>query len=182
MRRSPTTGPFERAAPTARQEPLQPSAATDRPLLGKDIIMAAGPPRRGTIPEGIWALNEARSQPLLPGRQTLWILKDDGQAFAWVIVVVNDEGISILSHNGTYDGPPANVVGGAMTVQTVSTGPNSLKNYGTIEGVGEYFENCVVGPDGKSLRCEGMLYADGEAKPFVDDFDWFSESPPSARP
>lgn len=136
----------------------------------------------GTIPEGIWALNDERSQPLLPGRQTLWIIKDDGRSFVWVIVVINDQGVQVLTNNGTYDGPPSDVTGAGMSVQTVATGPNSLKNYGKIKGVGDFFENCVVSPDGKRLVCKGEVNADGTIMPFVDDFDWFVENPPSARP
>ena len=135
----------------------------------------------GTIPEGMWALNEERSKPLLPGRQTLWVLKDDGQSFVWVIVLVNEQGAQVISNNGSYDGPPQQVTGAPMIVQTITTGPNSLKNFGTIEGAGDYFENCVLSSDGKRLTCTGELNAGGQITPFVDDFDWFGEGPPSAR-
>jgi hypothetical protein len=146
---------------------------------GKDFIVAIG--NGGTIPEGVWALNDERSKPLLPGRQTLWIIKDDRQRFVWVTVVVNDQGVQVISNDGAYDAPPARVTGGPMTMQTIVTGPNSLKNFGEIEGIGQYFENCVLSDDGKRLVCTGELNAGGEVTPFIDDFDWFGEGPPSAR-
>src|SRR5690606_3570834 len=37
----------------------------------------------GTIPQGIWELNQERSSSLHTGKQTLWIVKDDRRSFVW---------------------------------------------------------------------------------------------------
>lgn len=139
------------------------------------------PARAGTIPQGIWELNQERSNSLHTGRQTLWIVKDDGRSFVWASIVIHEGEVQILSSNGVYGGQWSKVDGAPIEVQTISTGPDKLRNSGTIAGRGRFVENCVVFPDRKRLRCEGELHSDGQKSTYVDDFDWFSESPPAAR-
>ena len=136
----------------------------------------------GTIPQGIWALNEARSHSLNPGRQILWVVKDDRRSFVWVSIVIHEGKIQILSYNGVYGGQQTKVDGAPIVAATISTGPHTLRNSGVIQGRGEFFENCRVYRGRKRLRCEGQVRIAGQAVAYVDDFDWFSESPPAVRP
>lgn len=146
--------------------------------------LAQGTPApHGIVPQGIWVLNPGRSHSLNPGRQTLWVVKDDGRHLVWVSVIIDDQHrVQIVSYDGAYGGSPAPVVGSPMTTQIVATGPASLHNFGTIVGVGDYSEDCRVSQDRTRFRCEGQVQTTSGARPYMDDFDWFANSPPAAQP
>lgn len=136
----------------------------------------------GIVPQGFWMLNPSRSHSLNPGRQKLWVIKDDGQELVWVAVTTdNRHHVQIASYHGAYGGPPAPVVGTPMTTRLVARGASSLHNSGTITGMGDYSEDCTVFPNRKRFRCEGNVATRDGDKRYVDDFDWYGASPHSAR-
>ena len=128
--------------------------------------------------EGIWVLNQARSQKLNPGSQTLWIVKDDGDHVVWVSVERDLHNmVRISSWDGRYDGQPVEVIGTGMIAHLKSDGPGRLHNWGEIPKLGKYSEDCVVSGDGGRMRCEGKVDLGGEVKTYIDDFDWRGPSP-----
>lgn len=135
------------------------------------------PMARGMIPEGMWVLNQQRSVKLTPGRQTLWIVKDDGDHIIWVSVErTPDNMVRVSSWDGRYDGQPVPVSGTAMVTHLVATGPSSFKNWGEIANLGPYDETCQLSADKRQLRCLGRVTTTGGVKTWVDDFDWASRS------
>lgn len=134
--------------------------------------------RGGNMPEGLWVLNQARSIELTPGKQTLWIVKDDGKNTVWVSVMTDDQGrVRISSFDGAYGGPPAPVTGSPMTSQAVSRAPGTLHNFGRIAGLGPYMEDCAVDPSQKHFTCDGQVTTKTGIRRWHDDFDWAGPSP-----
>lgn len=139
---------------------------------------AAEAPRGPVLREGLWVLNQARSQKLDAGRQTLWIVKDDGDHVVWVSVERDPHGkVRISSWDGRYDGKPVAVTGTGMIAHLKSDAPGRLRNWGEIPGLGKYSEDCVISGGGKRLRCEGKVELADGVKTWVDDFDWRSPAP-----
>ena len=135
--------------------------------------LAAAPARRGIVPEGFWVLNQARSHKLNPGKQTLWIIKDDGDHVVWVSVERDARGMArISSWDGRYDNKPTEVKGTGMMTHLSSRAPGTLHNWGDIPGLGRYTEDCVILDGGKRMRCEGTIAAAAGPRRYVDDFDW----------
>ncbi len=144
-------------------------------------VLAAAPAAAASTPflrEGLWVLNQARSQKLNPGSQTLWIVKDDGDHVAWVSVERDPHNmVKISSWDGRYDGQPAEVIGTGMIARLKIEGPGRLHNWGEIPKLGKYSEDCVVSNGGKRMRCEGKVELADGVKTWVDDFDWHSPAP-----
>ena len=154
-------------------------------LIGVSASSLAAPSKvaGGVVPQGFWVLNQARSRSLNPGRQTLWIVKDDGRHLVWTSVVIDDQHRAlIVSFDGGYGGPPAPVVGTPMTTRIERRGRGELHNEGAIAGMGNYSEDCRVTADKKRFRCEGRVMTKDGPRDYVDDFDWAGESPVAARP
>ena len=132
----------------------------------------------GVMPEGLWVLNQARSIELVPGKQTLWIVKDDGKNTVWVSVSTDDQGRArVSSFDAAYGGPPAPVTGSPMLSQVVSRAPGTLHNFGRIAGLGPYAEDCAVDPAQKHFTCDGEVTTSAGVRRWHDDFDWVGPSP-----
>lgn len=133
---------------------------------------------QGIIPEGIWVMNPARSQRLVAGAHTLWIVKDDGVELIFASVETDSAGaIKLTSWQGRYDGPPAEVVGSGMMAQLTTPAPGEMLITGDIPGMGRFSEHCVLASDRKRLRCTGLIETVDGPVGYVDDFDWFSATP-----
>jgi len=133
---------------------------------------------QGIIPEGIWVMNPARSQRLVAGAHTLWIVKDDGVELIFASVETDSAGaIKLTSWQGRYDGPPAEVVGSGMMAQLTTPAPGEMLITGDIPGMGRFSEHCVLASDRKRLRCTGRIETGDGPVGYVDDFDWFSATP-----
>lgn len=142
------------------------------------VPAAAADARGGNVPEGIWVLNQQRSKKLVPGAQTLWIVKDDGKQMAWVGIETDaQQKVKIHSWNGTYDGKPVAVVGTGMSTQLTSPAPGKIYNFGTIPGKGKYAEHCELLEAGKRLYCEGEVTTPKGVQKWIDDFDFVGPSP-----
>lgn len=130
------------------------------------------------IPEGIWVMNPARSQRLIPGTHTLWIVKNDGDEMIFASVETELSGaVKLTSWQGRYDGPPVEVIGSGMLAQVIAPAPGEMLITGDIPGMGAFSEHCVLIDEGPRLRCTGRIEtADGTLE-YVDDFDWHSPSP-----
>ena len=163
-------------------------AAARAAMAGAIALLAAGgatllaapakAPRASVLREGLWVLNQARSQKLNPGSQTLWIVKDDGDHVVWVSVERDPHNmVKISSWDGRYDGQPVEVIGTGMIAHLQSDGPGRLRNWGEIPKLGKYSEDCVISGGGKRLRCEGKVDLGNGVKTWVDDFDWRSPGP-----
>ncbi|MCJ2180957.1 hypothetical protein [Novosphingobium album (ex Hu et al. 2023)] len=133
---------------------------------------------QGVLPEGIWVLDQAQSVELAPGAQTLWVIKDDGQTLIWVNVARSPSGeVRVTSYSGEYGGAPAPVQGGPMMSSIASPGPGRIHNWGTVEGLGDYSEDCALTEGGKRFICHGkVMTSDGE-KTWTDNFQWAGPSP-----
>ena len=137
---------------------------------------------RGIIPEGIWVMNPARSQRLVEGTHTLWIVRDDGSELIFASVETDTEGaIKLTSWQGSYDGPAAEVIGSGMMAQLTSPAPGEMLITGDIPGMGSFSEHCVLAADGKRLRCTGRIETGDGPVGYFDDFDWFSATPAPLR-
>ena len=132
----------------------------------------------GVLPEGIWVLDEERSVELMPGAQTLWIIKDDGEELVWVNVARSPSGdLRVTSYSGRYGGDPSPVQGSPMMSSIVSPGPGRIDNFGTIEGMGTYSENCELADGGKRFICHGKVTTSDGEKQWIDNFEWVAPSP-----
>ncbi len=138
---------------------------------------------KGVVPEGVWVLNEAKSVQLMPGRQTLWIVRDDGTKLVWVAVREDPAGeVQVNSWSGTYGGPRAPVTGTPMMSRVRSAAAGHFANEGEIAGIGPYSEECAVDPGGRRLVCHGRVTGANGVRRWTDDFDWVSPSPISPKP
>ena len=172
MRRTPYIRSMIRIAALAAAAAAADVHATPTPVVGR--LTAHG----GNVPEGLWVLNQARSIELMPGRQTLWIVKDDGRNMVWVSVATDDEGrVRVSSFDSAYGGPPAPVAGSPMTSQAVSYAPGTLHNFGQIAGLGAYVEDCAVDPSQKHFTCDGQVTTATGIRRWHDDFDWAGPTP-----
>jgi hypothetical protein len=153
--------------------------ATALATAAPGLAVAAEPSaqaHRGVIPEGMWVLNQTRSQTLAPGKQTLWIVKDNGEHVVWVSVNTDPQGmVRVISWDGAYGGPPSPVVGTPMVTQLAAPAPGKLHNFGQITGMGPYSEDCDVGP--KLFVCKGQVMTPEGVRRWTDDFDWVGPSP-----
>ena len=146
--------------------------------LAANAAAPAAPARTSIVREGLWVLNQARSQKLTPGTQTLWIVKDNGDHMVWVSVERDPNNmVRVSSWDGRYDGQPVEVVGTGMIAHVKSDGPGRVHNWGEIPKLGKYSEDCVVSGGGKRLRCEGRVELANGVKTYVDDFDWYAPGP-----
>jgi hypothetical protein len=132
----------------------------------------------GVVPTGLWVLNQQRSVELQPGKQVLWIVKDNGKHLVWVLVVTDPNGMAkVMSFDGAYDGPASTVVGTGMETSLHSPSPGRLHNEGQLPGVGPYSEDCEVQSGGRRFVCNGSVQAPDGVKRWHDDFDWVGPSP-----
>lgn len=133
---------------------------------------------RRLIPEGIWVMNQARSQRLIPGTHTLWIVKNDGDEMIFASVETELSGtVKLTSWQGRYGGPPVEVIGSGMLAQVTAPEIGEMLITGDIPGMGAFSEHCVLLDDGQRLRCTGRIETPDGLLEYVDDFDWHSASP-----
>ena len=133
---------------------------------------------RGIVPEGLWVLDTHRSKELQPGRQTLWIVKDDGRDLAWVSVLRDDsDHVHLASYEGAYGAAATAVTGAPMRTKISSPGPGRLHNEGEMIGVGPYEEDCTVQDGGKAFVCDGEVQSAKGAQRWHDHFVFTAPSP-----
>src|SRR5260221_13701107 len=135
----------------------------------------------GIIPEGIWVLDEARSQMLTPASVTLWIIRDDGERLVWVVVETNEAGeIAIKSFDGAYSGEPAIVHGSGFAVSLSSPTPRTVRVDGEIPSMGPFSETDVGSEEGRQMPVHGEVRVGDEVKCWYEEFNWLG--PVSAVP
>lgn len=130
------------------------------------------------IPEGLWVMNPARSQRLVPGTHSLWIVKNDGRALIFASVETDAAGtVKLTSWDGVYDGGPTEVVGSGMMASITAPAAGEMLITGTIPDMGDFSERCVLSADGMRLVCTGKIAtADGPIT-YCDDFDFHGAMP-----
>ena len=134
--------------------------------------------RTGIVPEGIWVLDQARSQKLVPSSHTLWVVKDDGEELVWVSVETGEDGTDkITSWTGRYGGEPTTVTGSGFVAGLRALGPNTMETYGEIPDMGPFTERCEVDSSGTSMICNGQVETEDGVVTWLEVFDLHSPSP-----
>ncbi len=132
----------------------------------------------GIVPEGIWVLDQERSNKLIPSSHTLWILKDDGQELRWVSVETGADGAdNITSWAGKYDGEPSTVAGSGFVASVRTIGPRTMETYGEIPDMGPFTERCEVAESGREMICNGRVETSEGVQTWREVFTLFSDSP-----
>lgn len=127
------------------------------------------------VPEGLWVLNLKRSQALLgKAPQTLWVVKDDGEHFTFILVERPASGPVIAAWNGRRDGVPRPVQGRDFQMAVSSAG-DAFRIDGTMPE-GRFSETCGV-EQRTRLVCRGTLTMGDKSSSYVDDYDWFGPAP-----
>ena len=125
------------------------------------------------IPEGLWVMDPSRSDRLVPGTHTLWIVKNDGKSLIFASVETDLAGeVKLTSWDGTYDGGPTEVIGSGMMASITAPAPGEMLITGEIPEMGSFSEHCRLSEDGSRLVCEGRIEtADGPIT-YRDDFGY----------
>lgn len=132
----------------------------------------------GTIPTGIWVLNEARSQTLEPKSLTLWIIKNTETDLSWVAVETNAAEVTkVITWSGQYGGAPQVVVGAGIEARLTSNAKDGIQTEGEFPGIGAFVETCRLVDGGKRMLCNGRVTTPAGIKTYIEDFDWFGKSP-----
>jgi len=127
----------------------------------------------GIIPEGIWILDDGRSQMLKPASVTLWIIRDDGERLVWVVVETDPAGeISIKSFDGRYGGEPAVVHGSGFVVSLSSPAPRTVRVDGEIPDMGPFHEIDSISEDGRQMCVNGEVQTADGVKSWYEEFNW----------
>lgn len=136
------------------------------------------PSEGSPIPVGIWQLNLERSRTLSPKSVTLWIIHNSDNELAWVAVESNpDHHSQVISWKGRYGGPPAVVVGAGIEARLTCAPNEGIRTEGEFPGLGHFVETCTLADGGKRLVCTGQVTTPGGVKSYVEDFDWWGQSP-----
>lgn len=131
----------------------------------------------GTIPEGIWVLDQARSRKLTPTSHSLWIIRDDGTRLIWASVETTDAGTQVTAYDNGYDAGPAVVTGSGFVAQITSPRPGVLVTTGEVPGMGAFTETSNVLVDGKTMQCHGEVHTADGTLTWFEHFDWTGPSP-----
>lgn len=125
------------------------------------------------IPEGLWVMNPARSQRLVPGSHTLWIVKNDGKTLIFASVETDEAAeVKLTTWDGTYDGGPVEVKGSGMMASITAPAPGEMLITGTVPDMGAFSEHCVLSEDGSRLVCTGNIETSDGPITYCDDFDY----------
>lgn len=132
----------------------------------------------GPIPAGIWVLNEARSNTLTPKSVTLWIIRNSNEELTWVAVETDSaRHTKVLTWSGRYRGAPQIVVGAGIEARLTCEVIEGIKTEGEFPGLGHFVEMCRLADGGKRMVCTGEVATPEGVKTYLEDFDWFGESP-----
>lgn len=127
----------------------------------------------GIIPEGVWILDEVRSQKLEPASVVLWVVRDNGEKLTWVAVETDCAGeIAINTFEGVYGGPPAIVRGCEFVVSLTSPETRIVCVEGEIPNMGPFRETSVISTNGRQMRVNGEVRTRGEVKRWYEEFNW----------
>ena len=134
---------------------------------------AATPPGIGHVPEGLWSLNRERSDAMLgKDAQTLWIIKDDGDALVFVIVQYGSDGSAgVMSWSGRYDGVARPVSGNGFLMSATSQRAGQFRIAGKTPDGGSFEESCALSAGGMRLVCDGQARKGTSVRSYVDDYD-----------
>lgn len=134
--------------------------------------------RKGVVPEGVWVLDQAKSQKLAPSSHTLWVIKDDGAELTWVSVETGADNVhKITSWTGHYGGGPSTVNGSGFVARLRALGPDEMETYGEIPEMGPFSEVCKVDPSGEKMVCNGKVETRDGVLTWREVFNLYSLSP-----
>jgi hypothetical protein len=134
--------------------------------------------REGPIPTGFWVLNEARSKALEPKSLTLWIIRNTDTDLSWVAVETNPDKLTkVITWSGQYQGAPQMVVGAGIEARLTCDAKEGIQTEGEFPGIGSFVETCKLVDGGKRMLCTGKVTTPTGVRTYVEDFDWFGESP-----
>jgi len=132
----------------------------------------------GPIPAGVWVLNEARSKTLAPKSMTLWIIRNTDEELTWVAVETDSSRVTrVLTWSGRYGGIPQVVIGAGIEARLTCEAKEGIKTEGAFPGIGPFVEMCRLVDDGKRMLCSGIVTTPTGVRTYLEDFDWFGESP-----
>lgn len=132
----------------------------------------------GPIPTGVWVLNESRSKLLSPKAMTLWIIKNTQDELTWVAVETDPTRLTkVMSWAGRYGGVPQVVVGAGIEARLTSKANDGIRTEGNFPGSGPFVEMCTLVEGGRRMVCTGTVTTQDGVLTYLEDFDWFGESP-----
>lgn len=131
----------------------------------------------GTIPEGVWVLNQETSRKLAPTSHTLWIVKDDGQRLVWVSVETTADGDQLTTYANDYNAPPVAVAGSGFMASIASPEPGVMVTTGEVPGMGPFVETARVVEGGRRMLCDGRVETADGVLTWFEDFAWTGPSP-----
>lgn len=132
----------------------------------------------GPIPTGVWVLNEARSKTLAPKSMTLWIIRNTDEELTWVAVETDSSSLTkVLTWKGRYGGAAQVVVGAGIEARLTCSAKEGIRTEGEFPGIGRFTEMCGLVDGGKRMVCSGTVTTPTGVQTYLEDFDWFGESP-----
>jgi hypothetical protein len=146
--------------------------------MANEAVILSATSEGGPVPTGIWKLNLGRSVMLSPKSMTLWIVHNSENELTWVAVESHRERHSqIMSWSGQYGGPPSVVVGAGIEARLTSAPNEGIRTEGEFPGLGPFVEVCTLAEGGKRLVCTGQVTTPDGVKTYIEDFDWWGQSP-----
>ena len=135
-------------------------------------------PAERPIPTGLWKLNPARSQMLIPKTMTLWIIENTTDMLRWVAVETPaGRDMAILSWQGRYGGEPSEVVGAGIKARLTSAAAEGIRTEGEFPGLGPFVEFCRLSDDRRHMVCDGEVTTPQGIRRYHEEFDWCCDSP-----
>lgn len=132
----------------------------------------------GPIPAGVWVLNEARSQTLASKSMTLWIIRNTTEELTWVAVETDSaRNTKVLTWSGRYGGVPQVVIGAGIEARLTCEAREGIQTEGDFPGLGPFVETCRLVDGGRRMLCTGKVTTSAGVQTYLEDFDWFGESP-----
>jgi hypothetical protein len=109
---------------------------------------------------------------------TLWIIRNTDSELSWVAVETNaSKGTKVLTWSGRYQGAPQVVVGAGIEARLTCDAKEGIRTEGEFPGIGSFVETCKLIDGGKRMVCNGAVTTPAGIQSYIEDFDWFGESP-----
>jgi hypothetical protein len=109
---------------------------------------------------------------------TLWIIRNTDEELTWVAVETDSSHVTkVLTWSGRYGGTPQVVVGAGIEARLTCWAQEGIRTEGEFPGIGPFAEMCRLVDGGKRMICSGKVTTPKGVLTYLEDFDWFGESP-----